>query len=450
MSSSSNSKPSRLPKWMRHPFGSRPQASQASYEEILYLSNRTQSLDELLTLFPQRISTSLDLSSFHIFLREKNSYVQRTASPQCEMPVSFPASCSTVSRMKRDRKPAVFVPEGTPDARPDGWQLLAEPYEIAALTSLGVQLLLPLEGRTGLMGFATLARHDRLPFTATEIRFLRDLGPEMGHGLETAQLVKSMSEQAIERARVHRELEVAREVQERLLPDKLPMIFGIDASAAYRSAEQVGGDYYDLFATPGGCVCAVVADISGKGVPAALLMAALRASLHALMLDDGLPITTLIERLNKLLYKASSASRYATLFLCIYDPDKQCLTYVNAGHNPPILIHEDGSLRSLDCGGTVVGLLPFATYEAETIQLTTGDTLIAYTDGVSEAFNPQGEEWGADGLEAAALQSITETHITSRQLVESILKKLDTFVSGAAQADDITLVVFRKRESEAS
>ena len=442
MTSSSNSLWNRVTARLNRKLRPRPRASQALYDEILYHSSHTQSLEALLKVFPDRICTALSLSAFKIFLREKSGFVLQNPSPTDDPTLTFPASSSTVSRMRRDRKPALFVPEPTPHAAPDGWQLLAEPFEIASLTAIDAQVLLPLEGRTGLMGFATLHK-DHSPFSAGDLRFLRDLGPEMGHGLETAQLVQSITEQAVERARVNRELELAREVQERLLPVKLPSLPGVDVAAAYRSAEQVGGDYYDLFTTPAGAICMVVADVSGKGIAAAIVMAALRASLHALMLQSGLSVPAIAERLNGLLYNGSSASRYATLFLAIYDPTTQRLTSVNAGHNPPLLHRADGTFVELTCGGPVVGLLPVAVYESETLTIALGDTLVAYTDGVTEARDPRGDEWGDDHLKSAIRECAAEP--TSRQMVQSILTRFDRFVSTAPQTDDITLVVFRSQ-----
>ena len=270
----------------------------------------------------------------------------------------------------------------------------------------------------------------------------------MGRGLETAQLVSSISRQAVERARAHRELELAREVQERLLPGSLPSVAGVDASAAYRSAEQIGGDYYDLFPLADGSVCLVIADVSGKGVPAALLMAALRASIHALLQDRSKPVTTIVEQLNSLLYQASSASRYATLFLCLYETASGRLTYVNAGHNPPLLVRGDGLTRTLGCGGTVIGLLPGAIYESESLVMNVGDTLVAYTDGVTEANNSQGQEWGEDALKSDVLRSMTEADVSAKHIAHGVLVALDRFVGNAVQTDDITLVVLRRRETD--
>ena len=442
----SRAKPSffkRLRRLILRPLARRPHATKALYDELLYLSSRTQSLEELLTIVPERISDALGLSHFHLLLREKTSYTLQP-QPLNELgAIAFPASCSTVSRMKRDHRPALFVSAGQPHAQPDGWQLLATPSEIEALANLHAQVLLPLAGRADLVGFATLGRASGVAFTTAELRFLRDVGPEIGRGFETAQLIHSISVQAVERARAHRELEVARQVQERLLPAKLPEVPGLDAAVFYRSAAQIGGDYYDFFRAGSGEFAIVIADVAGKGVPAALLMASLGATVHALMLLPDTTITSRVEHLNRLLYEVSSASHYATLFHCLYDPNFRTLTYINAGHNPPYLLRADGSVERLTCGGSVVGLLPGATYENGSLLLGPGDLLLAYTDGITEATDLRGNEWGEDSLEHALLASGTGHDRPARTIIDEVLAKVSSFTAGAAQGDDMTLLVLR-------
>lgn len=417
-------------------------ASRDLFDEILHHVGRTLSLEELLVTYPNQISSALHLSSFHIFLHLDQGYVPQGAASVLTSGYVFAASSATVLRMKRERRPSPFK-----KTHPDGWQLLATSQEIAALTALGAQVLVPLEGRTGLRGFATLSKPEGKNFHRHELRFLRELSQQMGRGLETARHVKSLSEQAISRAKASRELELAREVQERLLPQALPPLPGIDAAASYKSAEEVGGDYYDLFITNNNRLCCVVADVSGKGISSALLMATLRASLRSLMIDHREDCeeraTAIMEHLNNLLYEASSSSRYATLFFLIYDPAARALTYVNAGHNPPLL-RQGSSISKLECGGPVLGLIPNATYEEETLPFRTGDTLTIYTDGITEAINPREDEWGEQGLLDTILKQTSPTAASSLQ---GILSTLKTFTSGTAQVDDMTLLILRGTDS---
>jgi phosphoserine phosphatase RsbU/P len=426
----------KIARYLREHLIPKSYASRDLFEELLVQASRTLSLNELLVTYPHNICSALHLSSFYIFLRENSSYIPQGKAADLTTGKVFPPSCSTVFRMKRERKPSPFVQHN-----PDGWQLLATPEEITALTQLGAQLLLPLEGRTGLIGFATLAKIEGKPFLRHELRFLRELGGQMGRGLESAKFIQSLSDEAVSRAKVTRELELAREVQERLLPQTIPSVQGIDTAASYKSAEVVGGDYYDLFVTDGGQLCCVVADVSGKGVSSALLMATLRASLRSLMIDHrGVSATAVMQHLNRLLYEASSDSRYATLFFLIYDPVARAITYVNAGHNPPLLLRGNQA-TTLECGGPVVGLLRDSTYEQATLPFEVGDTLTAYTDGITEAINPRGVEWGEQGLLDTILKQSSPSATAS---VQGILSTLQSFTNGTPQGDDMTLLVLRR------
>ncbi len=444
MDSSNPTWTARLRRALESISGARPSAVRARYDEILSHTGRTLSLDELLVLFPDQVSAALGLASFDIFLRRGNHFVLERAPARLgdEPHPTFAASGSTVSRMKRDRKPAIYTPTGTSTGIPEPWQLLASPEEIATLDHLSARILIPLEGRTGLMGFVALAPQPGKELSRSELAFLRDLGPQMGRGLETAQFIRTLAAEAIHRDHLARELELAREVQERLLPIRLPQTAGLDVAAFYRSAEEVGGDYYDLFHSEGSdLLCCVVGDVSGKGISSALLMATLRATLHTLMLAPRPDAVSIASRLNSQLYGASSMARYATFFLSLYDPAACTLTYVNAGHNPPLLLRADGSVTRLTSGGAVLGLLPRVAFEQQTLPLAPGDRLVAYTDGISEAVNLQGLEWEESGLLRTLLAYPDDA---AEQTVAHVRQALETFTTGACQNDDLTLVVLRR------
>ena len=399
---------------------------------------QAQSLDDLLARFPDRICSALQLASFHLFILDQDAEgqnVYRLLSSSAES-MSFAASSATVARMKRVRRPSPFSA-----AKPDAWQLLATPAELETLTTLDTQLLFPLQGRTRLIGFVSLARLHHRAFTSSELRFLQELGPQMGRGLETALLVRRLSQHAVERERTASELLFAREVQEHLLPQTLPSLPGLELAAFYQSAEQVGGDYYDAFLTASGSLCLVIADVSGKGVPAALVMAALRAALHALMQQPGLAMVQVLSQLNTLLCQSSSPSRYATLFLCFYYQKTQMLEYSNAGHNPPVLRHANGSLERLTVGGPVIGLFPQVAFETHTTPFFPGAAFVAYTDGITEAINGAGLEWSETGLHTALLNA---GPLAAEPLLEQLRTSLDSFSKGTSPVDDMTLLVLTR------
>jgi sigma-B regulation protein RsbU (phosphoserine phosphatase) len=249
-------------------------------------------------------------------------------------------------------------------------------------------------------------------------------------------------EETAKRARLNREIEIAREVQERLFPQQIPAVPGLDCAGTCRPASRVGGDYYDFLALERGGLGIAIGDISGKGIPAALLMASLQASLRGQAMDGGHDLARLMTRVNRLVHDASPDNRYATFFYGQYDPATRRLDYVNAGHNPPILLRCDGSkVIRLEEGGMVVGLMPDAAYSQASVVLRTGDVVVGFTDGISEAMNALDEEWGEERL-LEALRSQGGDVVASR-IVERIFERADAFVAGAPQHDDMTLVVVR-------
>jgi sigma-B regulation protein RsbU (phosphoserine phosphatase) len=277
------------------------------------------------------------------------------------------------------------------------------------------------------------------------MRLLSAVASQTGLALENARLTEGIKREVAERERINRELEIAREVQQRLFPQTLPVIPGLDLAGYCRPQQDVGGDYYDFFRLGDGCLAMAIGDVSGKGIGAALMMATLQASLRSqtLRASDG-PAQTL-ELMNRLVYDASSPNRYATFFYAQYSPHSGLLTYVNAGHNAPILSRKvDGvpQIARLETGGTVLGLFPETSYQEDCIQLCKGDVLVGFTDGISEAMNTKEEEWEEDNL----IQAVSECHgLSARETIHYILSRVDAFTQGAKQHDDMTLLVIKVR-----
>ena len=282
------------------------------------------------------------------------------------------------------------------------------------------------------------------------------------------KIIPTLAEEAVSRAKLEREIEIAREVQERLFPQTFPDVRGVTMAAHCRPAQIVGGDYYDLISisdrSPAGAgqshdpqidstggeatsgtdgLGVAIGDISGKGVSAALLMASLHASLRGQTLNGASDLATTMRNVNRLLYEASDSNRYATFFYAELDCASRTLRYVNAGHNPPVVLRkENGAWRvlRLEGGGPVVGLLVDATYEPQVISLIAGDILLAFTDGISEAMNAAEEEWGEDRMIAEAQ---THADLNAAELLQRIFGAVEAFVAGAPQHDDMTLVVLQ-------
>lgn len=242
-----------------------------------------------------------------------------------------------------------------------------------------------------------------------------------------------------------RDLEIAREIQNWLVPSLPPDVPGGDIAFATRPQNSVAGDYYDAFfptasAAEGGKLMLVVADVAGKSVPAALLMATMQASLRTVAGDDA-PLNALVARLNRYASAYSlDGRRFTTAILALYDPSSGELTYVNAGHNAPVLRRANLAMEFLDKGGLPLGIEPSAIYETGTVSLRAGDILVMFTDGVVEAFNAGGEEFG-NGRWLNAIHNLPIG--TATQSLQFLMRQVDDFVGATRQSDDITCLVFQ-------
>jgi serine phosphatase RsbU (regulator of sigma subunit) len=269
------------------------------------------------------------------------------------------------------------------------------------------------------------------------------------------KLIPTLAEEAVSRAKLDREIEIAREVQERLFPQTFPNLAGVEMAAHCRPAEAVGGDYYDLIEirdsslpVPGhapGCdrLGIAIGDISGKGMSAALLMASLHASLRGQALSGGGDLGPKMSNINRLLYDASASNRYATFFYAELDCASRTLHYVNEGHNPPVVLRkENGAWQvfRLREGGPVVGLLAGAAYKQQMFHLLSGDILLAFTDGISEAMNGAEDEWGEDRMVAEAQ---AHADLNAANLLQRLFCAADEFAAGALQHDDMALIVLQ-------
>jgi sigma-B regulation protein RsbU (phosphoserine phosphatase) len=203
----------------------------------------------------------------------------------------------------------------------------------------------------------------------------------------------------------------------------------------------VGGDYYDFLVYPDGRVGLLVGDVAGKGMPAALLMSSLQARVQVLF-DDPTNLAALVTRLNRIITSNCPSNRFITFFIGILDPKTGELTYVNAGHNPPLVAHADGSVEKLDGTGLILGILSVATYTQKTCTLAPGDAVLLFSDGVSEPVRPDSdEEFGEDRL----AQSFAKLrHEDAQTIIDSLNQQVYEFTGGVPLPDDITLVVAKR------
>ena len=244
----------------------------------------------------------------------------------------------------------------------------------------------------------------------------------------------------IERQRIESELGLARRIQARLLPPGPPAVPGLELAGTSESAREVGGDYYDFLPLEDGRVALVIADVSGKGVGAALLMSAFRASLMSQDLRHE-PIATVLARLNRFLHHSVEPGKFVTAFLGVLDGASGRLVYSNAGHNAPLVVSADGTVARLEAGGLILGILEEAGYETGEATLVPGDRLVLYTDGVTEAMDEHDEQWGEERLVELVRSG---AGLDSAALVGRIVEAVRRFEGDRGASDDVTLIVARR------
>jgi serine phosphatase RsbU (regulator of sigma subunit) len=278
-------------------------------------------------------------------------------------------------------------------------------------------------------------------FTEDHLKVLTTLASVAAIRVENARL----TEEQMERERLEREQQVASEIQQRFLPATAPIVTGYELQGISFPCYEIGGDYYDFIQREDGRLVVALGDVSGKGTAAALLMSSLHAAVHAQAdIHDSLVKT--ISAVNRYLVDSIPANRFVTLFYAELDPQNGTLSFLNAGHNPPLIVHTGGTMEQLASGGLPLGIMTNADFREGRTKLYPGDVLVIYSDGVSEATNPSGEEFGPTRLYEVVARNLEASAGGIRDRIESALTK---FCQGTPAADDITLVIV-KRNAEAS
>jgi stage II sporulation SpoE-like protein len=254
-------------------------------------------------------------------------------------------------------------------------------------------------------------------------------------------MVWDFHRRSIDHARRDKELELARRIQRGFLPSIFPPSPRVEVHAVNVPSRGVSGDFYDVVPV-GNALLLAIADVEGKSMAAALLSTALQASLRTQTPWVG-SVAPMVANINVFVCQRHGTAQFATFFLARVDEGAH-LTFCNAGHNPPLLLRADGSRLTLDCGGPMLGVVEGAVYEEDALDLRSGDRLIFYTDGITEAANPAGEEFQVERL-AALVQSI-DSAVSSREVTDRILKAVSDFTEGADPSDDQTLIVVRVRD----
>ena len=426
----------RIQQWLDRQFFREAYNSEVMLNELSDEVRRFTETQPLLETVARTVCDTLHIRQIAMLLRRGDSFfVEQAVGVTPDGALVLSAQASSIRYLLNSNEPAHLYRDD-----PDAWYLMAGTAERRALELLNAELLIPLPGRNRLMGIMALGpKRSEAAWSRTDLQVLQTVARQTGLALEVSELAHSLAAEAAHRERVNREMEIAREVQERLFPQEMPAIVGASLAGACRAALGVGGDYYDVFTLEDGRLGLAIGDVSGKGISAALLMASLRASLRGVSLNSPRNFAELMRKVNVLVYEASASNRYATFFFAAYDPKTRRLECVNAGHNPPVLLR-NGEVIRLEAGGPVVGLLPFAPYAEQALTLEPGDLLLLYTDGISEAMTHDDEEWGEDRMIEAATKARGKH---ADEILSAMFAACDKFTAEASQHDDMTMLILK-------
>jgi len=315
-----------------------------------------------------------------------------------------------------------------------------DPRYLAGRLATRSELAVPIVSEAGVIGCLNVESDREAAFSAEDAELLHAFADAAALSIEKALLHR----QVLEKQRIEQQLHLAREVQAGLLPVGPPRIDGYDIAAVNLPTHAIGGDYYDYLPLAGGATGIAVADVSGKGIPAALIMATFRAALRTEMRREA-DLRAVAGRLNDLVLEFRDRARFVTAVCCVLDAASGRLGYVNCGHNPPLLLRGAGGCEALRLGGPALGLVRGERYEAGSAVLEPGDSLVLYTDGVVEPADEAGGEFGLPRLEAAVRASARRP---AGEALRSVIDATRAFSGREGYEDDFTLVVLQRLAGE--
>jgi len=312
------------------------------------------------------------------------------------------------------------------------------------LQTIKARILVQIRQKNELVGILSFGpRRGGFQYSVADRELLMSIAAQLALVIDNARLTERM----VAQERMRRELALAAEVQQKLLPSQPPTGTSMEIAGFCEPARGVGGDYYDFINFDNRQLGLAIADVAGKGMPAALLMSTVQATLRSLTARNGSSaphpeLSSIVGKLNRLLFNSTNGEHYVTFFYATFDQTTQLLTYVNAGHNPPLYLEadSDADFRQLTSGGLVAGAFEHAAYEQDTVQMKPNDLLFLYTDGLTEALNAEGEEFGANRI-MEALRAIASDSVD--QIRDELVRRVKEWCKGMSLYDDLTFVVMK-------
>jgi putative ABC transport system permease protein len=409
-------------------------------------SRRAGSFSEALAGALEAVREYMKASRVYLFIRKAPDQPYRLAvtapGGDGQLDRSLPADSMLVRRL---RSYSTALPISSADLKTlRSWAADHAPQDLGEIDTLDefeARLAVPLLSQSEISGVLLLGPPAaRKEYSWAERRHLRSAAAQLALMIENGRL----TERVVEQERLRRELMLAAEVQKRLFPERLPETASIQLAGICMPARGVGGDYYDFLDLGHHQIGIALADVAGKGIAAALLMSVVQASLRSLAASNGTSLAELTSKLSRLLHRSTAANSYATFFYAQVDEERRTLRYVNAGHNPPFLLHRNGEspagIEELAQGGMIIGMFAQASYEEAEVDLRPGDVLIVYSDGVTEAHDPSDDEFGEDRLKDLLRRT---AHLEINEMSSRILAELKAWMADAAQYDDLTFVLMK-------
>jgi phosphoserine phosphatase RsbU/P len=381
-------------------------------------------LEELFPLILNLAAEAVGSARGVLMLKESEDLVIRAAKGS-----SFQIS-KTVRDRVMDQKESLLIQDVQLDEK-----LRAQASIVAQ--SIRSMIAVPLQTKEKVIGLIYLdSPHMIRPFTREDLSLLTVMANIAAIRIENARLTEVEHHERL----MAREMAQAAEIQKNLLPHAAPKLPGLDVAGFSEACLSCGGDHYDFYEREGRLVM-LVGDVAGKGMPAALLMASLQARVQVLV-EEEIDLASMVTRLNRIISSNCPGNRFITFFICEINRTTGEMSYVNAGHNPPLLVRKNGTVEHLAGGGMILGIIGRAAYELQTCRMEEGDLLVMFTDGVTEAERPGTEDDFGDDRLAAALQPIAER--TPAEMIEQVKAAVTAFAGSVTSADDFTLVITRK------
>jgi len=395
--------------------------------------NSTRDRERLVRLLSFALMGQL-LVKTHLFLLRKPSGTDADGQPHLEEPLTIVAKQGLKNAQRLEELMSRL--NGITEAVAPGVEEKDGEDEWAILSDCGLEIAIPLRLRGATQGILCLGpKMTGQRYQPGDTEFLYALGNLALTSIQNTYLV----EEQIERERMAQEMRLAREIQERLLPSTLPECEHVEIAAFATPSREVSGDYFDVVNLDGNRLMMAIADVTGKGMPASLLMANMQACLR-IVLPMDLKLEEATARINDVIHSNTGFDKFITFFWCICSSDGTKLSYVNAGHNPPVHISREGSLTHLEAGGLLLGIMGGMPYERGEVELKPGDMVAMFTDGVTEAMNHEGQEYDDPRLEQVLMDN---RELSAQEILDIVIADVAEFTQGAPQSDDITMMVLK-------